>query len=467
MTTARGDAPSARDDVDVAFAGVTGQAALLAEGSLTSVELVELLLRRIERLQPSLNAFRVVLAGDARRDAAAADAARHDGDSRPLLGVPIAVKDNVRVAGQSALFGTGSPEVPAGDDDELVLRLRAAGMIVLGLTHLPELALWAATESQHHGVTRNPWRRDLAPGGSSGGSAAAVAAGLVPAAHGTDGLGSIRIPASSCGLVGLKPTHGLVPLGPDPDHWEGLSHAGFLTRSVQDTALLLDAVAQPPTSFTEASDEPASLRVAYSIKTLTPVKVHPQVRAVFDETLGHLHDLGHTTALKDAPFALSVSGAGTVRYLAGVAADVRLLVDPLATERRTRTLASIGRTLPHRTVSWARRHGDELRERMGELFADCDVLMTPTMPTLPLPAGSITGRGLTATLRANLPRAGFTGMWNSCGLPAVSVPVGRTPDGVPVGMQLIGPPLSEGRLLGLARSLERVCGWTSRRPPVD
>ena len=467
MTAVGGDAATALDEKEVAFAGVAGQAALLRDGQLTSADLVELLLRRIERLQPTLNAFRVVLAGDARRDAAAADAARRDGDQRPLLGVPVAVKDNVHVAGQSAMFGTGSPEPTADQDDELVRRLRDAGMVVIGLTHLPELALWAATESQHHGVTRNPWRHHTAPGGSSGGSAAAVAAGLVPAAHGTDGLGSIRIPASSCGLVGLKPTHGRVPLGPDPDHWEGLSHAGFLTRSVRDTVLLLDATTRPGTPLAGPVEEPAPLRVAYSLKTLTPVKVDPQVRSVFDATVQHLEDLGHTTALRDAPFGLSLSNAATVRYLAGVAADVSRLADPMATERRTRTLARLGRALPLRTVSWARRQGEALRERMDEVFAAHDVLMTPTTPLLPLPAGSITGRGLIATLRANVPRASFTGVWNTCGLPAVSVPVGHSGDGVPIGMQLIGPAGSERTLLGLALALERVTGWTNRRPPVD
>ncbi len=241
---------------EVAYAGVAGQARMLADGRLTAVDLVDLLLRRIDRLQPSLNAFRVVLGDEARRGAAAADEARRGGDTRPLLGVPVAVKDNVPVAGQAALIGTGSPEVVATQDDELIRRLRAAGMVVLGLTHLPELALWAATESAHHGVTRNPWDHRLAPGGSSGGSAAAVAAGLVPVATATDGLGSIRLPASACGLVGLKPTHGTVPLGPDPDHWAGLSHAGVLTRSVGDTALVLDAVVAPAPGWSDVLTEP-------------------------------------------------------------------------------------------------------------------------------------------------------------------------------------------------------------------
>jgi amidase len=190
----------------IAYAGVVGQAELLRDGALTSLELVNLLLDRVARFEPRLNAFRLVLADQARADAAAADAARRAGDTRPLLGVPIALKDNIALAGTSSMYGTGSPEPVAHEDDELTRRIRDAGMVVLGKTHLPELAMWACTESQHHGVTRNPWSLQHTPGGSSGGSAAAVAAGLVPAAHATDGLGSIRIPASCAGLVGLKPT---------------------------------------------------------------------------------------------------------------------------------------------------------------------------------------------------------------------------------------------------------------------
>ena len=455
------------DEAEVAFAGVQGQARLLADGVLTSADLIDLLLRRIDRLQPRLNAFRVVLADEARAAARAADEARAAGDSRPLLGVPIAIKDNVHVAGQQALFGTGSPEPVNDSDDVLVARLKAAGLIVLGLTQLPELALWAATESKHHGVTRNPWDLDMAPGGSSGGSAVAVAAGLVPAAHGTDGLGSIRIPSSSCGLVGLKPTHGRVPFGPDPDHWYGLSHAGFLTRSVADSALLLDLVIEPAAGLA-ALVEPASLRVAVSTKPSTPTRVHPQVRRVVDEAAERLRELGHDVVRRDPPYSSAVANANTVRYLAGVATDVSRLADPTAIEGRTRTLARMGRALPDRAVPWARRTGQRFGERVTtELFGDVEVLLTPTMPTLPVRAGSILGRGLMRTLPSMLPRAAMTGPWNACGLPAVSVPLGMSDEGLPIGVQLVAPAGSEGVLLGLAAALERATGWTARRPPVD
>lgn len=469
MSAAAQPGPGPLDETEVAFAGVEGQARLLTEGRITSTELVDLLLRRIERLQPRLNAFRAVLADSARREAADADAARQRGDRRPLLGVPVAVKDNVAVTGQAALFGTGSPERVATDDDELVRRLRAAGLVVLGLTQLPELALWAATESAHHGITRNPWDRSRAPGGSSGGSAVAVAAGLVAAAHGTDSLGSIRLPASACGLVGLKPTHGTVPLGPDIDHWEGLTHAGFLTRTVRDSALLLDAVVSPSPRWTASLDDPGvrpPLRIAASRKPSSPARVAPEVRKVHEAALDALRRLGHDVRDQDPPLR-GVSNAATVRYAAGVAHDLDGLVDPAATEGRTRTIARIGRRLPRGLVDRARDQGTAFADRMAAFFADVDVLVTPTTPALPVAAGRILGKGLVSTMRPMVPRAAFTGPWNACGLPAVSIPFALTGSGLPVGVQLVGPRGSDGRLLALAAALERISAWPQRRPPVD
>jgi amidase len=191
------------DEQAVAFAGVAGQRQLLRDRVLTAVELLELCLRRIERLDPRLLAFRTVFDDSAHAEARAADEALAAGDERPLLGVPIAVKDSFAIAGHSGTLGTGSPEPAAPHDAEVVRRLRAAGAVIIGTTKLPELALWPFTESATFGTTRNPWDLGRTPGGSSGGSAAAVAAGLVAAATGSDGGGSIRIPAASCGLVGL------------------------------------------------------------------------------------------------------------------------------------------------------------------------------------------------------------------------------------------------------------------------
>src|SRR5918998_4366788 len=228
----------------LAFAGIARQAELIRAGEVSSRELVELYLERIERIDPQLNSFRVVLAERALADADQADSRRAAGDERPLLGVPIAIKDGVDVAGEVTTNGTAAHGPPAAQDAEQVRRLRAAGCVVLGKTTLPELAIMGTTEGPAFGVTRNPWNTDRTPGGSSGGSGAAVAAGLCAAATASDGAGSIRIPAACCGLVGLKPQRDRVSLGALAGHWHGLSVAGFVTRTVEDTALLLDVAAQ-------------------------------------------------------------------------------------------------------------------------------------------------------------------------------------------------------------------------------
>jgi amidase len=449
------------DAEEIAYAGVVGQAELLRNGTLTSVELVSLLLDRIARFEPRLNAFRVVLAEQARAEAAAADAARQSGDTRPLLGVPIALKDNIAYAGTSSMLGTGSPEAVASDDDELVRRIRDAGLIVIGKTHMPELAMWAATESRHHGISYNPWSHEAVPGGSSGGSAAAVAAGLVPAAHATDGLGSIRIPASCCGLVGLKATHDFLPIAP---HWHGLSHAGFVTRSVRDTAVLLDTLSEGAPRLVDATlAEATPLRIAISTKPVSPTRLHPDVRAVHQRTSSMLRDLGHTIIDRDPPYGGSLGIANSLRYLGGVGDDAAALADPKATERRTRVLAALGRRLPSSGLAWARRVGDDFGARMAAFFDDVDLVLTPTMPVLPRRPGQLSTRGTVRTLGLMLPCAAFTGAWNAAGLPALSLPIGTTGGGVPIGMQLVGPSGCEDLLLGVAASLETAAGWVDRR----
>src|SRR2546426_1038475 len=230
---------------DLAFAGIADQARLVRRGEVSSRELVQLYLERIERLDPQLNAFRVVLAEKALAEAAEADSRRSGGEEAPLLGVPVAIKDNVDVAGEATTHGTRAYEGIAGEDAEIVRRLRAAGAVMIGKTNLPELAIWPFTESEGWGTTRNPWDPSRSPGGSSGGAGAAVASGMVGIAQASDGGGSIRIPAACCGLFGLKPQRGRVSLMPDPQHWYGLSVFGCVSRTVLDTAVFLDAVRGP------------------------------------------------------------------------------------------------------------------------------------------------------------------------------------------------------------------------------
>src|SRR6478672_5123156 len=216
---------------------------MVRNGDVSPTELVGMCLERIERLDPRLNAFRVVLGEKAMLEAEQAEARRKGGDERPLLGVPIAIKDESEVAGEVKMLGTDAFDEPSPEDSEMVRRLRAAGAIVVGLTHLPELAICGFTESATWGVTRNPWNPQRTPGGSSGGSAAAVAAGLVPIASAGDGGGSIRIPAASCGLFGLKPSKGRISLAPNIEDWTGLAVLGCVSRTVADTALWLDVTA--------------------------------------------------------------------------------------------------------------------------------------------------------------------------------------------------------------------------------
>ncbi|HWP33405.1 MAG TPA: amidase family protein, partial [Solirubrobacterales bacterium] len=228
---------------DIAFAGAARQAEMVRAGEVSPRELVQLCLERIERLDPELNSFRKVLAEKALLEAEQAEARVKAGEQRPLLGVPVAIKDEVDVAGEINTHGTDAFTEPAKEDCEMVRRLREAGAIVVGLTLLPEMAICGFTESATYGVTRNPWNPQRSPAGSSGGSAAAVAAGLVPIASAGDGGGSIRLPAASCGLFGLKPQRGRISLAPFREYWNGLAVNGCLSRTVIDTALWLDVTA--------------------------------------------------------------------------------------------------------------------------------------------------------------------------------------------------------------------------------
>jgi amidase len=449
------------DSDDVAYAGVLGQRELLRSGRLTAVELLDLCLARIDRLDGRLNAFRAVFRESARAEAEAADAALAIGtDERPLLGVPVAVKDNVAVAGHAPAMGTGSPEPVAGRDAEQVRRLRAAGAVVVGTTHLPELALWPFTESATWGATRNPWSTDHTTGGSSGGSAAAVAAGMVAAATASDGGGSIRIPAASCGLVGLKPQRGRVPLAPDTEHWHGLSVAGILTRTVADQALVLSVLSAGELPATV--EEPGPLRVAWSVKAPVPTPLHPAVQGALDGTLEVLRGLGHAVLQADPAYG-KAQASFLIRYGRGARDDLVRLVDPRRTEPRTRAVARVGARIPDALLARARRWGDDAAGRLATLPGGADVLVTPTLAAPPIRVGELTGLATLAKAGRVVP---FTPAWNVTGQPALSVPAGRTADGLPLAVQLVGRPGSEALLLALAAQLERVTRFPDRRPPL-
>ena len=443
------------DEREIAFAGINGQRQLLRDGTVSSTQLLAISLERIARLDPQINAFRTLF-DTAHAEAAAADAALSTGDDRPLLGIPVAVKDNLAVEGQAAFLGTGSPEPAAAADAEITRRLRAAGAVLVGSTQLPELALWPFTESPTFGVTRNPWSLDHTTGGSSGGSAAAVAAGLVAGAHASDGGGSIRIPAACCGLPGLKPGVGLVSLAPDEEHWHGLSSAGCLTRSVGDAVTMLNVLQDVPLELTD----PGPLRIAWSVKAPQPTGVHPEVRAALDAVVQRLAALGHTTTHADPSYA-GVQESFLVRYATGVADDLSRLADPTRTEVRTRAVAAIGRRLRGRPLTRALKLGQEARTRLSVLPGGADLLVTPSLSTPPRRAGSM--QGLSTLVRAGR-GVPFTPCWNVTGLPAMAVPAGFTTDGLPLSVQLIAPPGGEQLLLSVAAQLE---DWLDLRPAVS
>jgi amidase len=452
------------DAADLAFAGLARQAELVRDGEVSARELTELYLARIERLDPQLNAYRVVLADEALAAADAADGRRGTG-APPLNGVPIAIKDDTDVAGQVTAHGSLAHGGPAGQDAEVVRRLRAAGAVLLGKTHVPELEALAATESLAFGATRNPWDPARTPGGSSGGSGAAVAAGLAAAALGTDGAGSIRIPAACCGLFGLKPQRDRVPMRPN---WHGMSVTGALTRGVLDSARFLDVVKDSGPVFAEAAARPpGTLRIAYSTRMPrgTTARLGDEQRGAVERTAERLRDLGHTVQERDPDYGNAAANVLT-RYLEGIASDAAKMPHPERLARWTRGLAALGARIP--TFLVERAHAQEAvdRERVGAVFADHDVLLTPALSRLPPPVGE--WLGLPAPLILN-GMANFTAhlpLWNHTGQPAAAVPVESAPGGLPVAVQLVGRTGDEATLLSLSAQLETATGWPARRPPL-
>jgi amidase len=467
------------DADDLAFAGLAHQAELVRAGDLSPVELVELHLRRIERLEPRLNAFRVVFAERALAEARQAEGRRGAGAERPLLGVPVAVKDNIDVAGELTAMGTHANGTPAAADSEIVRRLKAAGAILVGKTHLSELAIFPWTESAAWGMTRNPWAIDaVTAGGSSGGSGAAVAAGLVPGASASDGGGSIRIPASVNGAFGLKPQRGRVSLMPDAQHWYGLSQAGAITRRVIDTGLWLDVVSgpadgdahsapAPERSFAEAaSSPPAKLRIAVSTKPVARARVHDLVRRAVDETAATLRALGHEVSEADPEYGL-LEPLFFPRWVAGSYDDVQRLAHPGRVERKTKHIARMGRLLHGAPLKRALAGEAARAAQINRIFDRFDVLLTPTLPRPPWPLGRFENRTIATNIAGASEAVAFTSVWNMTGQPAASVPAALTDDGVPIGVQLIARPNDEATILSVAAQLEAEIGWPERRPPVD
>ncbi|MFC4050988.1 amidase [Actinomadura syzygii] len=455
--------------------GLAGQADALARGEVSARELVEESLESIGR-QESLGAFRVVRVEAARREALAADRRLAEGERLPLLGVPVAVKDDTDVAGETTPFAVAGDHRPAVNDGEVVSKLRAAGAIVVGKTTTCELGLWPFSESPGFGAARNPWNPEYTPGGSSGGSAAAVAAGMVAGAVGSDGAGSIRIPAAWTGLVGIKPQRGRVSAHPHTDPFNGLTVWGPLARNVADAALLLDVLSGSHredvhrldpmvTPFVEAARrEPGRLRVAVSFRTAFGVsgKLDPEIRAAVERVARRLTGLGHKVFPADPDYGLV--GLGLIpRGTVGVAEWLDS-IPGARPERRTEVEARIGRTVGKRLLPLAKRLDPYLRRKVGRIFQVADVVLTPTTAQPPLKVGAFDGKGYRETQSGVAAACPYAWTWNVLGWPGVNVPAGFTEAGLPIGAQLLGHDSDEATLISLAAQLESAEGWAERRP---
>jgi amidase len=455
---------------DLAFAGADRLAALVRSREVSARELTELYLKRIGRLDPRLNAYRVTFAERALAEADQADARVRAGEERLLLGVPVAVKDDCDVAGEVTAWGTNAVDGPAAADAEVVRRLREAGAVILGKTHVPELTITPFTESPTYGVTRNPWDLQRTPGGSSGGSATAVAAGLAAAALGSDGAGSIRIPAGCCGLFGLKAQNGRVPTAPLVEPWHGLSTWGPITRRVADSARVYDAIKDGGAPWTAAAArEPGRLRVAVSVASppltgaLADAEQLGAVRAVAEA----LRALGHEVVDRELEYPSAGAAHVLARYLRGIADQGRALPHPERLARRTRGFVRLGAAIPPAAVARARAAAAADAEVLGRAFGDgVDAVLTPMFTRRPPLVGEFEGRSALATLVGEIRFAPFCGAFNHTGQPAAAVPAGTAADGLPLAAQLVGRPDGEETLLSLSAQLEMATGWPDRRPSL-
>jgi amidase len=468
----------------------TAQAELVRRGELKPLELVDAAIARIERLDPELGA---VITRQFERARAAAVAA--DLPAGPFRGVPILLKDlGAHLAGDPVHCGMRALK-RAGwrepGESYFAERLRLAGLISLGRTNTPELGILPTTEPEAYGPTRNPWQRAHSSGGSSGGSAAAVAAGLVAAAHASDGGGSIRIPASHCGLVGLKPTRGRASFGPGiGERWAGCSSEGFVTRSVRDTAALIDVVsgprpgdpysaAPPPRPFaSEVGAPPGRLRIGAMLRAPREVALAPECRDAVSaaarqlEALGHHVEEAHPAALDETEgvrgFVTAVA-VGTARALDAWGARIGAPIGKGDVEPLTWALAEMGRATSAVQYLAAIEGNHAHARRVADWWQrGFDLLLTPTCAAAPPPLGHFasTPENPLAGYANAMPFGIFTSPWNIAGQPAISLPLHQTREGLPIGVQLVAEVGGEGLLLRVAAQLEQAVPWAGRLPPL-
>ncbi|HLW61702.1 MAG TPA: amidase [bacterium] len=468
------------DTTGLCYTPATELAGAIKNKKLSPVEVVDAVLARIDRLNPALNAFCTVTADAARTAAKDAEAAVMRGDRLGILhGVPVSIKDLIMTKGVRTTWGSKMFEhyVPE-EDAPVVERLRQAGAIGLGKTNTPEFGFKGVTDNPVFGPSRNPWSLGHTPGGSSGGGAAAVAAGLGPLSVGTDGGGSIRIPCSCCGIFGLKPTLGLVAAAPTYGGLETLSHTGPMTRTVRDAALMLNAITGPDprdlsslpadgTDYLAELDRGVSgLRLAW-----TPdwgyAPVDPEVRRIAEAGVKHFADAGCRVDAATPGFP-SPEGAFDVLFSASIAARLGDKLTEWGDRFDPGLVTMINRGMRWTAVDFI--NAANCRRTLGESFRRCfaryDLVLTPTLAAPPLPVGvnlyeEIGGRKVALT-----GWFAFTYPINMTGFPAATVPCGRTSEGLPVGLQIIGPRLADALVLRAAAAFEAAAPWAVTRPAL-
>jgi amidase len=445
--------------VPTTLVGATAKqiARAVRRGDTTATQVVADHLEQIAISDPELHAFRVVRGGEAMAEAEKVDD-QEDLANLPLAGVPVAVKENTPVAGLPTWHGSEAARTAVAEaDHEVVRRLRGAGAVVVGVTRMPEMGLWGVTDGPDE-ATRNPWALDRTPGGSSGGAAAAVAAGLVPMAQCNDGLGSIRVPAACCGLVGLKPGRGVVPsdLGAG---WFGMVENGVLTTTVADAAVGFAVLAgRRP----EKLIEPGKLRVGVSLKSpLSGVRPDEPNRSAVATAAKLLVSAGHDTVTAEPRYTQALGVAVVATWLASAHVETEQLgLDLKALQPRTRQHVRLGK-LAYKRGFVKDSQRDNWREAAIRFFADrkVDVLLTPALASAPPPAGGYAGGNWRHSMNVSMRYAPYQAPWNFAGLPAIVVPVGVRPDGLPLAVQMVGPPDSELLLLAIAGQFEMQNPW--------
>ena len=400
-------------------------------------------------------------------------------DSNPagaLAGVPFLIKDSGPVA-RGVGFAAGSRAIQgavAESDSPIMALFRAAGFVTLGQTTAPELSLSFATESRLHGVTRNPWALGRGVGGSSGGAAALVAAGAVPVAHANDGAGSIRVPASACGLVGLKPGRGVTPSAPRSlAAGAGLSAEFAVTRTIRDAAAVLDVLTDGSLFSTSMSNNPGPLRVALATAAWSGIPVDPQVMAAAESVAQTLQWIGHfvdrATPSIDADLIVEAEMLAIVNAGRAVLAASRQ-ADPGLFEGVSRAVLREARATTDTDIAAAVATQESLTRTVDEFFADHELLVTPTLGQLPAPHGTLDYDNTDYTVRGWLSRmfeyGPFTALFNVTGHPAISLPLGESREGLPIGVQVVAAHGRESLLLQVAAQLEQAMPWAGRQPSV-